>query len=197
MATNVALKIATVACKSNQAAVAVAVGCVESARHTKSLRHRVCLEDSTHPTKKGDLRRPAGDDRRVVPAEAEAVAHHRAELAFPRRVRRVVQIAIRIGRVVVDRRRADVVLERLHADHQLHAAAGAQQMAELALGARDAHFAGRVAEYGFDGERLGLIAQRRARAVGIDVVDRVGVDFGVPQRRTSPSPRRFPRRPAA
>src|SRR5690349_11267266 len=87
------------------------------------------------------LRRSARDDRRVVSAEAEAVAHYRVQLALARRVRRIVQIAIRIGRVVVDGLRADVVLQRLHADDELHATARAEQMPELALRARDAHLA--------------------------------------------------------
>ena len=68
--------------------------------------------------------------------------------------------------------------QRLHAEDQLHAAARAEQMAELALGAGDAHLAGVLAEDGFDGDRFGLVAQRRARAVGVDVVDRVGVELG-------------------
>ena len=45
-------------------------------------------------------------------------------------------------------------------------------MAELALGARDAHLVGVVAEDALHGLRFGLVAQRRAGAVGVDVVDR-------------------------
>ena len=61
-------------------------------------------------------------------------------------VRRVVQIALRIGRVEIDRRRASRCRAAPAREHQLHAAAGAQQVAELALGAGDADFAGVLAE---------------------------------------------------
>src|SRR4051794_23671603 len=57
--------------------------------------------------RRGHLSRVAGDDRSVVAAEAEPVAHYGPQLALARCVRRVVQIAIRIGRGVIDCRRAD------------------------------------------------------------------------------------------
>ncbi len=59
---------------------------------------------------------------------------------------RVVEIALGIGIVQVDRRRNQAVAQRQNGEHQLHAAAGAQQVAQLALGARDAQLAGVLAE---------------------------------------------------
>ena len=44
-------------------------------------------------------------------------------------------------------------------------------MTELALGAGDTQLAGVIAEDGLDGDSLGLVAQRRACAVGINVID--------------------------
>ena len=74
-------------------------------------------------------------------AEAEAVGHGRVEACARGLVRRVVQVAVRVGVLEVDRRRNHAVANRQHGEHQLDAAAGAQQVAQLALGAGDAHVA--------------------------------------------------------
>src|SRR5436309_1215313 len=42
---------------------------------------------------------------RVLSAEAEAVAQHMLDVLFARHIRYVVQVALRVGRLVVDRRR--------------------------------------------------------------------------------------------
>ena len=134
----------------------------------------------------------ADDDRGVVAAEAEAVAHGGRELPLAGVVRRVVEIAHRdraLSRLIVGG--IDAVAQRQHGQHQLDAAAGAQQVAELALGARDAQLVGVLAEDRLDGGRLGLVAQRRARAVGVDVVDRRRVELARRRRaRSSPGRRR-------
>ncbi len=50
----------------------------------------------------------ADNDRCVVATEAKAVAHGNLDLAFARLIRRVVQVAIGIGRIQVDGRRDDI-----------------------------------------------------------------------------------------
>src|SRR5450631_796806 len=55
-------------------------------------------------------------------------------------------------------------------------------MPELALRARNAHPARVVTEHRFNGDCLGLIAQRCARAMGVDVVDRLGIELAVAER---------------
>src|SRR5688500_6836862 len=122
-------------------------------------RHTASVASSAERSVPATLCRNPRDNRSVVPAEAEAVAHHRAQAALARAVRRVVEITRRVGRLVVDRRRADAVDNRLHAEDQLHAAARAEQVAYLALGAGDAHLVGVLAEDCLDGDRLGRIAQ--------------------------------------
>lgn len=126
-----------------------------------------------------NLRCSARNNRRIVPAEAKAVAHHRAEFPLAGRVGRVVQIARRVGRRVIDGRRTDTGLERLHTDYQLHAAAGAQQMPQLTLGAGDTYTAGVVAEHSLYGNRLRLVAERSARTVGVNVIDCVRIEFRI------------------
>ena len=74
---------------------------------------------------------------------------------------------------------ANAVLQSFHAQHEFDAAACTEHMAERTLRARDADLASRIAEYGFDRYRFRLVAKRGAGAVGVDVIDRVGVHFGV------------------
>ena len=58
---------------------------------------------------------------------------------------------------------------------------GAEQVAQLALGARDAHHPGVVLKHVLHGQRLGLVAQWRAGAVGVDVADVGGIEVRVCQ----------------
>ena len=67
---------------------------------------------------------PALEDQGCVgAAKSEAVAHDMSDLFLDRLVRRVVEIAGRIGVFEVDRRRDDALAERLDADDQFDAAA--------------------------------------------------------------------------
>ena len=56
-------------------------------------------------------------------AEAEAVAHDGVDLPLLRRLGRVVEIARWIGRIEIDRRRADLIAEGQQREDQLDAAA--------------------------------------------------------------------------
>ena len=91
----------------------------------------------------------------------------------------VVEVALGIGLVEIDRGRDQIAVDGQGRDDRFHAAAGAEQMAELALGGADGQLFGVVAEGGLDGLGLGQVAQRRAGAVGVDVIDVIGVDAGI------------------
>src|SRR5690606_18815727 len=77
----------------------------------------------------------ADNDRRVVSAKAKAVAHGDIHASLASLIGSVVQIAPRPGAFQVDRGWNEVIPKRKHGDDQLHAAAGPQQVAQLALGA--------------------------------------------------------------
>src|SRR5690242_1842516 len=64
----------------------------------------------------------------VVTPEAEAVAQHAANRAMGRGVGRVVEVELRIRRLIVDRRRDDAVANRQRADDELHRAGRAEHV---------------------------------------------------------------------
>ena len=78
------------------------------------------------------------DDRGVVTAESETVAHRISYFPLFGDVWRIVQIAFRIRSIQIDRRRNHAVLNRLDTEDQLKSTAGAQRVANLALGATNA-----------------------------------------------------------
>src|SRR5262249_48190766 len=61
---------------------------------------------------------PADNERNVLPPEAEAVAQGVADPVLPRLVGHVVEVAVGVGRVVVDRRRQPAAPEHLDAGDQ-------------------------------------------------------------------------------
>ena len=79
-------------------------------------------------------------------------------------------------------------------DAGLEPAGGAEQVAGHRLGRRDGQLPRVVAEAALDRHRLDLVAVRRRRAVGVDVVDPVRLDAGALERR-APSPGTGHRRP--
>mmetsp|Transcript_4614 Transcript_4614/g.9685 ORF Transcript_4614/g.9685 Transcript_4614/m.9685 type:complete len:447 (+) Transcript_4614:137-1477(+) len=109
----------------------------------------------------------------IVPTEAEVAAHRAVDVHLPLLIRYVVQIALGIRSLVVDCRRHNAVLYRPRGDHRLEASRGAQGVARDALRARHAEpIALRVvAQHRLQPHRLELVVVRRARAVGVDVVD--------------------------
>src|SRR5207248_1135679 len=88
---------------------------------------------------------------------------------------------VRVGRLVVDGGVDDAVADGQGGGDQLDGAAGAEQVAEHALGAGEGQPAGVLAEDLLDGVGLGGVPQRRAGAVGVDVLDVLGVESGVAQ----------------
>src|SRR6476469_2285899 len=73
-------------------------------------------------------------ERDVVAAKAEAVAERGRDAPLARDVRRVVQIALRIGRAVVDRGRDPPFAHDERGDQKLHRSRGAEHVTGARLG---------------------------------------------------------------
>src|SRR5437588_7949773 len=76
----------------------------------------------------------ADGDRAVVAAEAEAVGDCPADTRLASLVRHVIEIAVRVGRLVIDGRVNQAALDRQGGRDQLDAARSAEQVADHALG---------------------------------------------------------------
>jgi hypothetical protein len=61
-------------------------------------------------------------ERHVVPAEPEAVAQRHVDVALDGSVRHVVQVALGVGRPVIDRRRNGAVADGERADREFEPA---------------------------------------------------------------------------
>src|SRR6266550_3762904 len=88
------------------------------------------------------------DEGGVRAAEPEGVRKYVLRFYRPRLVRHVVEVALRIGRLVVDRRWQDAVLDDQRADRCFQSAGRAEKVARHRLG-------------GADGELVSLIAKNR------------------------------------
>ncbi len=115
-------------------------------------------------------------------AEAEAVVHGGGDIALDRHVGRVVQVADGIGIDEVDRGWHNVVVNSERGENHLDAAAGTQRVAQMAFGTRDSHRVSMLAVHGLHGLRFGFVAQRRAGAVSVDVIDFLDRQLGIAQR---------------
>ena len=113
----------------------------------------------------------AKHDAGVVAAESKAVAHRDPDIAGDRMIGRVIEIAIGIGRLIIDRRCDRGGLDRLAKDHRFDAAAGTERMSQRTLGAADLGRLGMVAEDVLDRPCFGFVTERCAGAVGVDVID--------------------------
>mmetsp|Transcript_4969 Transcript_4969/g.16517 ORF Transcript_4969/g.16517 Transcript_4969/m.16517 type:complete len:213 (-) Transcript_4969:970-1608(-) len=124
------------------------------------------------------------DERGVVPAEAEVVGDSNLDglLGDVLDVRHVVEVAVRVGGLVVDRRRHDARLEHLAHDRRLDAARRTQEVAGGALGRRDLHLVGVLPKHTLVRHRLELVVVRGRRAVRVDVVHLVDGDAAVGER---------------
>ena len=127
---------------------------------------------------------------RVVAAEAEAVAHGHVDFALAGLVGRVVEIAVGIGRLVVDRRRDHAVVRCARtSDTSSTPPLAPSRWPSWLLVLEIAQLAGRGRRRPLDRRGLGLVAQRRAGAVGVDVVD-----LGRDRARRRPGPASSPGR---
>ena len=100
----------------------------------------------------------------------------------PRVVRDVVEVALRVGLAVVDRRRQHPVAQREHAHDRLDRAGRSERVAHHRLRRRDGELVGVVAEDVLDRLRLGGVAERGGGAVRVDVADALGLDAGALER---------------
>src|SRR5512143_1602310 len=115
---------------------------------------------------------PAGsseDQTGVRTAEAEGVRHCHVHLYFPRRVWDVVQIALRIGIIEVDRRRKNPAVQGKNRDDSLYSTGSAEQMAGHGFCRADRYLIGIIAEHGFYGDTFEFVSELGGGSVGIDV----------------------------
>ena len=115
----------------------------------------------------------AENQRAVGAAEAEGVRQRDPDRHLARRVRHVVEVALRVGVAQVDGRRRDLVAQRERGEHRL------DRRRPRRAGARSSTWssspppwprARRAARFTATG--LGDVAERRGGAVRVDVVDR-------------------------
>jgi hypothetical protein len=71
------------------------------------------------------------------------------------------------------------VMQRLDREDGLDAAGRAEQVTGHRLGRTDHGLVGVVAERALHRQRFGKVAERRRRAVRVEVIDLVGVDAGI------------------
>ena len=90
--------------------------------------------------------------------------------------------------LVVDRRREDAVMDREHAHHRLDRAGRPEAVAGDRLRRRDGKLVRVVAEDLLDRLRLGQVAERRGRPVGVDVADLLRLDPGAGRAPRASSP---------
>src|SRR5205085_12576928 len=83
--------------------------------------------------------------------------------------RDVVEIAVLVGAVEIDRRREPPALQRERGNGGLECAGGAERVAVVALGAAHLKLGCVVAAYLLQREGLGRIVERRRAAVRVDV----------------------------
>src|SRR5579885_1974870 len=77
------------------------------------------------------------DERDVLPAETETVGQRHLDRLLAGHVRDIVQVALGVRVIQVDRRRHDPVAHRQQADDRLDTAGGGDQVPHHALGAGD------------------------------------------------------------
>src|SRR3990170_4136711 len=119
----------------------------------------------------------------VGAAEAEGIRQGVLHFSLARLVGNVIQVAGRVGLLIVDGRGENLVAQRQNADAGLQSAGAAQQMAGHGLGGADGHLGGVLAECALDRDGFDGVAKRRGSAVGVDVSDLLRVHLGVPQGR--------------
>src|SRR5581483_9742445 len=96
--------------------------------------------------------------------------------------RDVIEIALAVRLLEIDRRWQPLVGETQAANRGLNGARGAQGMAVVALGPADRHLVGPVAEYLLDRDGLRRVVERRRAAMRVDVADLARLQRGIAKR---------------
>ena len=130
----------------------------------------------------GSAGEAAEDQGGVVAPETQVVGEGVLGLELPRRVGHVVEVAVGVGRGVVDGRRQHAVAQGEQRGDRLDAAGRAQGVPGHALGARHRQLARVLAEHLLDHRGLAGVVVLGRGAVRVDVAERVGRDAGVAQR---------------
>lgn len=112
-------------------------------------------------------------------SESKGIIHDGLDLLLPGFLGDVVEIAIGVRVFEVNGGGEDVGFECFKADSHFHGAGGPEQMAEAGFGGADGDFFGMSPQNGFDGLGFADIALWSGSAVGVDVVDLVGIHSGV------------------
>src|SRR5258706_878760 len=128
------------------------------------------------------LRKPLKDQTRVGPAKTKIIRQHIIDVSIARRIWNVIQVTIRIGSLVVDRRRQFVLLQNLYREHRFNSTGCAESMTRHRFGRAYGNVISVLAENLFDRQRLKFIVIRRRSAVSVNVADLLGEKLGVFER---------------
>src|SRR5487761_1041575 len=109
-------------------------------------------------------------ERGVVTAKAERVRDHHLEVNLARLVGDVVEVAVRVGLIQVDRGREQPTVQGQHAGRGLDRAGRAEQVAVHGLGGADGELLRVLAEHCLDRLGLGYIAELGRGSVRVDIV---------------------------
>jgi hypothetical protein len=115
----------------------------------------------------------------VLPAESEAIGQDDVTFGLARGVGDIVEVALGIGKFVIDRRRQDTIANGQQADDQFRRTCSGDEMPHHTLSAGDRKFIGVIAEDFFDGQRFDLIIDRRTGPMGIDIINVFGIQTGI------------------
>lgn len=119
------------------------------------------------------------DDGVVLTAEAEAVVHGDIDFVFSGLVGDVIEIAIGVGRIAIHGRGNDSVADCLDACDDADSASRGDEVSHHAFDRADGDFGCGVSEDLFDGAGFVAVIFACARAVGGDVMDIDGFEFGI------------------
>ena len=131
------------------------------------------------------LRHCPDGERTIVPAKSKTIRQYFSNAHFARLVGDVIQIAIGIGCLIIDRRMDDVVADHQRTGDRLDTAARSQKMADHALGAAHCQFVSVRTKHFLDCPCLCCVAELGAGSVSVEILDILGVPLGHVQRACS------------
>src|SRR5579864_3590050 len=136
---------------------------------------------ASRTSRSGPIRARQGEAH-VVPAKPVRRAQREVDASAAATVGHVVEVALRVGLVQVDRRRYELVTNGQNRDDRLDRAGRAEQVPVHRLRRRHRDGAGLRPESGFHRTGFGGVVHLRRRAVGVDVVDLVWLTAGALER---------------
>src|SRR5579872_222040 len=99
------------------------------------------------------------DESGVGATETERIGKRVRELSLASVIWNVIEIALRVGMFVIDRRRKNLIAQGEHADAGLEASGTAEQVSGHRFRGADSQMAGVIAEDAFDGDGFDRVAQ--------------------------------------